>query len=176
MSREIHIWRAELDREFPAADPAPEERERAARFRLTKDRDRYLAAHALLREILARYTESSPAALRFHRNPQGKPYLEGGDVRFNLSHSGKLLLCAVGRGFEVGIDVEQVRVDAGRSLGFCRDWTRREAYWKARGLGLSGMNLPPAAGWSVVDLQLGPDYAGAVAMEGDACPLVWHAI
>ncbi|HEU0303200.1 MAG TPA: 4'-phosphopantetheinyl transferase superfamily protein [Gaiellaceae bacterium] len=116
----------------------------------------------------------------------------GADVRFSVSRSGTVGLLAVTRGRAVGVDVE--RIEPRRALGpiadqlFAADeaaelralpeetrvarfyalWTRKEAYAKALGTGLAVPlgRLRPAYGWSVHDLPLGSEYAGAVCVRG----------
>lgn len=194
---------------------ATDERERAGRFRFSRHRSHFIAARGMLRAILGLYLEAEPAALYFQYGPRGKPGLAGdgddGTLRFNLSHSGELALYAVARGRELGIDVEQIRSDRSdesiarrffspseveallalpegeRRDAFFRCWTRKEAYIKARGDGLSlaldqfDVSLAPgepatllrtrqdaadAARWSLRDLPAGPGYAAALAVEG----------
>ncbi len=127
-------------------------------------RRRFFAAHTILRRILAVHTRSRPEELRFHTSPAGKPALDGEEgesgLRFNISHSGDLLLVAVCRGRDVGVDVEEVRTDidfqavaaryfspaerealrrlplSEQPAAFYRCWTRKEAYIKGRGAGL----------------------------------------
>ncbi len=84
---------------------------RAARFHFERDRTRFSVARAALREILAHYLGTSPAEIAFVYGDHGKPALAPpyGDLRFNLSHSHDLALCAVARGSEVGVDVERIR-------------------------------------------------------------------
>lgn len=162
---EAHVWRIDLRARSPIegdlAILSDEERRRARRFRFEIHRDRYVAAHAALRRVLARYLDASPGDIRFRSGPRGKPYLAGadrrGDVRFNLSDSGDLALCAVTRGREIGVDVERLRRDAPvldlarrwlapsevaalralppprRTAAFFACWTRKEAYVKAHG-------------------------------------------
>jgi len=200
---------------------SPDERARADRFRFEWDRGRSIAARGALRAILARYLDADPRALIFQYNPHGKPALAGvyGDaLRFNLSHAGGLALYAVARGREVGIDVERiaddVEIDAlaarffapeetrglaalppeARRGAFFRCWTRKEAYVKARGLGLAlpldlfAVSVAPGeparlswapegdpARWSLRDLDPDPGYAAALAVEGDpARVLLWQ--
>ncbi|HEY1760476.1 MAG TPA: 4'-phosphopantetheinyl transferase superfamily protein [Bryobacteraceae bacterium] len=202
---------------------APQERERAMRFRFDEHRRHYIVCRGALREILAPYLEQKPADIAFDYNRYGKPSVRDcerrSDVRFNVSHSGGWALQAVTRGIEVGIDIE--RIDARfasdqipesffsprevaqlRALpkneqtgAFFRCWTRKEAYIKARGLGLAlpldsfdvslGPDDPPelmrAGDWSVQDLSAGdfgvpPGFAAAVVAEGPAftagaCPV-----
>jgi 4'-phosphopantetheinyl transferase len=214
---EVHIWRASLNQ--PAAmltafkqSLATEELERAAKFHFQKDRDHFIVARALLRIILASYLESKPEQLRFSFNEYGKPALADTEtVRFNLSHSRDLVLYAVARNRELGVDVEYVRDDfdtaqiarqffSRREIealcalppeqqeeGFFLCWTRKEAYIKAKGQGLSipldqfDVSLAPdepakllnVAGdteeisrWSLRELAPGPGYMAAIAVEG----------
>lgn len=154
----------ELDR-FERCLSQPE-RERASRFRFARDRDRYVFGRGSLRRILASYLCTSPDEVAFRYGAAGKPELArpGSEnvVRFNLSHSGDVVLVAVAQDREVGVDVEAVRGAAAtdgvaarffhpaevaslaalenteRSLAFYRFWTRKEAYLKARGDGLGG--------------------------------------
>jgi medium-chain acyl-[acyl-carrier-protein] hydrolase len=189
-----------------------DERQRAERFYFEKDRRHFVAGRGILRALLARYLRRDPAALEFAYNPQGKPTLAGGagDLRFNLAHSHGLALVAVAQRREVGVDLERIRpefagdqvaerffspaeVAALRTLAedqrqdaFFACWTRKEAYMKATGKGLSlGLDCfevsvipgqaallstrhdPSAANrWSLCDLVPGPGYAGALAVEG----------
>jgi 4'-phosphopantetheinyl transferase len=141
-----------------------EERARAARFRFERDRARFVATRAALRQLLAAHLGQAPAALTFAAGPQGKPRLAGlaGErLRFNVSHSGDVALLALALDGEVGADVEQHRpetdVDAlaptvftARELSAYRDldarvrraaffglWAGKEAVLKALGSGLS---------------------------------------
>lgn len=141
-----------------------EETIRAERFKFPLDRDRFIVIHGMMRVILGRYARVSPASLRLHTDDNGKPFLPPDDAGlhlfFNLSHSselGVLAICAVG---PVGIDVEKVNEQyadeeiaryfspgeiialqslppESRADGFFHCWTRKEAYLKARGDGLS---------------------------------------
>lgn len=172
-----------------------DERERAGRFRFQRDRDRFVVARGLLRAILGRYLDQDSARLRFQYGPAGKPSLDMGpeadSIRFNLSHSRGLALYALARGREVGIDLEAIRPDMGwepiarsflsasevtallalprdlraRAFFFC--WTRREALAKALGEGIGQPSeQPDPPGWSIWDLDPGPGYAAALAVEG----------
>ncbi len=168
-AEEVHVWRIRLvprpsEREELLMVLSPAERERAGRFRFSCDREEFVSAHGLLRLILGRYTGQLPARLCFSYAPSGKPALASGAgnvwLRFNICHSGKLLLVAVAREREVGIDVEQINasfafeefaarffslrenaallaLDAkGRRDAFFACWTRKEAFLKAKGCGL----------------------------------------
>ena len=115
---DVHVWCADLDTygaselAWAALDAA--EVGRAQRFRRPVDRDRFVAAHAIVRRILGAYLGRAPSALRFAIGAYGKPSL---DVRgnapalcFNLSHSHDVLLLGVARG-DIGIDVERIAGD-----------------------------------------------------------------
>lgn len=184
---EVHVWRAGLDFE-PACEELDErERERGARFRFAGDRQRFLASHSALRRILALYLGRPAAAIPIEIAGRGKPFVAG-SLRFNMSHAGELALYAVARR-EVGVDVERIRTgldvmalarrffpeaearelaamdEAGRERSFFRLWTRREAYLKARGVGLAAIGEPAGQEWFVADLDAGPGYEAALACE-----------
>lgn len=197
---------------------APAERERALRFRSQKDCDRFTAARGLLRTLLGHYLQRQPAQIEFCYNAHGKPALadNGGTapLQFNLSHSSEFALFAFARARRLGVDIEYIRphiveediaghffspteVKALRALperlrqkAFFACWTRKEAYIKARGEGLSlplhefDVSLAPnkparllkvnnspdeAARWSLHELLSGPDYVAALAVEGHDC-------
>lgn len=167
---EVHVWRVWLD--IPAGDLdrrlstlTVDEQDRARRFHFEVDRARFVVARATLRAILGQYLAREPGAVRFRYGAHGKPALNDDAVadplRFNLSHSAGVALCAVTRGREVGVDVERIdsrRADDGivrrflspheshvffglapheRVDAFFRCWTRKEAYIKARGDGVA---------------------------------------
>lgn len=131
------------------------ERMRAARLRFEADRCAFIAAHALRRLALAHALAVDPADLRFGTGPHGRPVLldtDGGSPSFSLTRTRGFVACAVHEGGEVGIDTECMRdgpdgsllepfvsapEQAQGQLGFYRQWTALEAFWKARGLGLS---------------------------------------
>jgi 4'-phosphopantetheinyl transferase len=84
----------------------PSEQERAARFRFDVDRERFIIAHGLLRTLLGKHLNARPEELRIARGPYGKPYIEGTDLRFNLSDTKDALLIAFAHGHEIGVDIE----------------------------------------------------------------------
>ena len=169
-ARDVHVWRIRLDG-GRAADLSPllspDEQERANRFRFAENRQSYMVAHGMLRQILARYAGASAAALVFRTGEYGKPSLHAASgarpLEFNLSHSGDYALLAVSRAGPVGVDVE--RWNAGIEhlelanhffspaerealhglatareqmvAGFFAAWSRKEAYLKARGDGIA---------------------------------------
>jgi 4'-phosphopantetheinyl transferase len=169
IGNEIHVWHAELDREGQLlgqleATLSPEEIARADRFHFANDRKRFVVARGLLRELLGAYLHLAPAGLEFAYGKHGKPSLSGGNASsglcFNLSHSAGLVVYAVARKRNLGVDVEHVQPDSAgediarryfsprevsdlqtlppeaRAEGFFHCWTRKEAYLKATGMGL----------------------------------------
>ncbi len=138
-----------------------DERARMARFHFERDRDLYLAAHALVRRTLSRLTPADPRGWAFTAGAHGRPEVTGPDaeLRFSAAHTHGLAMAAVARGAEVGADAEEVRspppLDVAsqlaaaeqralaeapperRALTFFALWTLKEAYVKARGLGLA---------------------------------------
>ena len=145
---------------------SPEERARASRFTFERDERRFALSHGLVRRLLAQYLGLDPARITFQYSEHGKPAVQTyadtcADVRFSISHSGDCLVCAVSLGREVGVDVEVVRSDLdhfqlakrffsarefedivrgpdnGQRQRFFQYWTCKEAYLKARGIGLS---------------------------------------
>jgi 4'-phosphopantetheinyl transferase len=167
----IHVWRASLDQltekvRALSSTLSSHELERARRYRSERDRSDFVVGRGFLRRLLGLYLRVPPREIGFAYGRRGKPSLAAGfdrRLRFNLSHSGQVLLCAMAWQREVGVDVEQVRsipdceaVAASvfsrsefaelRSLhgrqkeqAFYRCWTRKEAYIKADG---DGFTLP----------------------------------
>lgn len=158
------LWQIDLDRPVAAAMVAtlsPDERARADRFAFAHDRDRYIAAHVALRQILGEQLGVDGGALGFAAGPFGKPALVGlgAELHFNLSHSAGIALVALSTAGEIGVDVEVPRrlhdaeALAGahftereaealtalpameRAAAFRVCWTRKEACLKALGAG-----------------------------------------
>ena len=210
---EVHVWRAELDQPDEVLEKfwktlAPEEVDRANRFHFEKHRRHFVVGRGFLRELIRRYTGEKPETLRFSYGPYGKPALSG-PLRFNMSHSGGVALFAFAEEKLLGVDVEHVRADFAsediarrffsaaefeslcglaveeKVAAFFRCWTRKEAFIKATGKGLSqaldgfDVTLAPdvpaallrvnddaAERWSLFDVEVGEGYAGALAVEG----------
>lgn len=217
---EVHVWRIALDvpaRCVQALSPllSPDETTRAERFLLEVVRSRFIVSHGATRRILSRYLHTEPEAIRFTTSARGKPAVVATDlsppIRFSLSHSEDVALCAVARDRELGVDVERLRavatwrqiadrtfaqdeIQALRAVdeerageAFLRCWTRKEAYSKARGEGITGRwtqfavslepdavtlvrdDAPTAASlgpFALVPLDPGPGYVGALAVQG----------
>jgi len=191
------------------------EHRRSKKFKFEKDRAKYVIAHSALRHILAGYLELDPSQLEFREGAYGKPELvstpQGEPLNFNLSHSHEAALVAVTLERDIGIDIEYIKRDFQwqevaerffapgeiarlRALpeekqhrGFFTCWTRKEAYIKAKGGGLSiplqdfEVSLFPdepasliscisdpeeTTRWSLAEVDAGPDYAAAVAVQG----------
>jgi 4'-phosphopantetheinyl transferase len=194
---------------------SPEEMARADRFAFDHLRQSYQVSQGALRLLLARYMMCDPRELAFTFGPQGKPALrERSRLRFNIGHSGGLALYAFAVDCEIGVDVEEVRGNAEleriaarffceaeasalssigderlRREAFFRCWTRKEAYVKAVGGGLSlpldhfqvsllpdeparfvhiGNDAASAAAWNLQHLDPAPNYVGALAYRGRA--------
>jgi 4'-phosphopantetheinyl transferase len=192
-----------------------DEQARADRYHFPRDRARFILGRAGLRACLARYLGIEPADVRFQYGPEGKPglALEGTPqgLRFNLAHSAGLALLGVARDRELGIDIEALRPmddadgvaaricsareladyralpDSERLLAFFRCWTRKEAYVKALGRGLSmaldrcQVSLRPGEPprllevdgnpaeverWSLCELHPAPGFVGTLVAEG----------
>lgn len=192
-----------------------DERERSDRFCFERDRQRYIVGRGTLRIILSRYLTIKPDQLQFRYGTRGKPALAeatGGEkLRFNLSHSQGLALYAVGIEREIGVDIEYARRVSDveqiaerffsprenavfqtlssdqRFQAFFDCWTRKEAYIKAIGDGLSipldqfDVSLAPgeparlmsvggdpqkASRWSLRELLPAPGFVAALAVEG----------
>lgn len=227
-SDEVHVWLAFLDRMIPHLGSllqtlADEEIEKAGRFHFQKDRDEYVLARGLLRNILSSYTGILPGQLRFRCNRYGKPALTkqcgGRNLEFNLSHAHGAVLYAVTCGRKVGVDLEYVRGDLDyrqlakrffspheasvlgllpsdlRQKAFFTCWTRKEAYVKAKGTGVSldlqSFDVVPTHGqpaprlrietdpeeaqrWSLTDLDAPAGYVAALAIEGRACQITYQ--
>ncbi len=199
-----------------------DESERAARFLLPQLTHSYVVDHARMRRILGGYAGFEPEDLVFRVNKFGKPELEnrGAErLRFNLSHTKGMTLLAVCLDADVGVDVEAVRLmsdleDVAQSHfapreiaaldaldpeekqgAFFRCWTRKEAFLKAKGLGLSipldsfavslaaearpallecGWDPEETQRWSLFSLDSGPGFAAALAIKGGEWQVDWR--
>lgn len=195
---------------------APAEQDRAERFIGAQHRDRFIVARGRLRCILGACLGVEPAKVSIGVGQNGKPQLGDqaarSEWRFNVSHSYDKGLIAVARARDVGVDLECARADIPAELiaeiafhpreaavlralpaetrrpVFFQWWTRKEAYMKARGIGLTddlrqvevpalrtapatpAGSLPTLAeepAWSVEDLSVGPGFAAALAAAGE---------
>jgi 4'-phosphopantetheinyl transferase len=213
----VDVWRIALDQPADiVADLrgvlAAAEIERAERFRVDLGANRYIVGRGAMRPLLERYTGVRAEELTFVHNEFGKPELPGSEIMFNLSHSHGIALFAVTRGRAIGIDIERIREEVTmdkiaerffspaeasalsalpghqRAEAFFNCWTRKEAWIKARGHGLSiplnsfEVSLAPgdparllatrpdpeeASRWSLLALDCEPGYAAALAVAGE---------
>lgn len=226
-SGDVHVWRIALDDDQLCTSPArlstlaPDERERAGRFRFPRDARRYVAGRVALRAILSGYLRIAPAAIAFTYGTYGKPELADHSthprLRFNFAHSDALALLAVTWEAALGVDIECLRPDIEHAAiadrffspreramlrtlpeherlpAFFRCWTRKEAYIKACGEGLTlsladfTVSLAPgeppallcvrdkpeeATKCTICDLSSHPEYAAALALNGSLLSLV----
>jgi 4'-phosphopantetheinyl transferase len=191
---------------------SPDEIARANRFVFPNYRAHFIAGRAQMRMILSRYLDHSPADLIFDYNEYGKPALSFpvSDLQFNISHSHELGLVAVAREKLIGVDIERMRSDIDYTQiaqqffapgeveklfdlplelqleAFYACWTRKEAFIKARGMGLtipldqfevsftpslparllySGSNPVAEREWSIFELKPGTGYTAALAVQ-----------
>ncbi|MEG4938681.1 4'-phosphopantetheinyl transferase superfamily protein [Microcoleus sp. F4-D5] len=197
-----------------------DERTKADRFVFPKGRSQFIVSRGALRAILSRYLNIHAHIFRFDYNPYGKPSLiaaQGGNtLRFNLSHSGNIALIAITKNRDIGVDIESINPNFScleiaekffsplehsvlrllpkhlQSRAFFTCWTRKEAYIKAVGKGLSiplnqfDVSLAPgepaallnveenpeeASRWSLIELIPCSDMVAAVAVAGDCSKL-----
>ena len=206
---DIHVWHARVA-EHNARLLSPTERAFAERFRFAADRARFISGRALARCLVGRYSGVAPESVVLSFSEFGKPSPAGiRDLHFNVSHSHDVVVCAIARR-PVGVDVERVeqipdlcelasrffsvdefealqRVEgAQKTRHFFTCWTRKEAYVKAIGEGLScplsdfTVSIDPLhprllhrrgdpgapARWTLENLDAGSEYVGAVATVG----------
>ncbi|HET8826771.1 MAG TPA: 4'-phosphopantetheinyl transferase superfamily protein [Terriglobales bacterium] len=193
---------------------SPDEIQRANRFRFAEHRRRFIIARGCLRRLLEQYLQTDARDFVIAYSPEGKPSLDvrhRTDLKFNVSHSGEIAAFAFTLQRNIGIDVELIRRDVdveeiprrffscaeqkwmsslegeAKFQGFFNCWTRKEAYVKAVGTGLSlplrdfDVSLMPgqaakllatrpdatiADRWHMAALDFGGEYAAAVIVDG----------
>lgn len=225
---EVHLWLTMKSGALPVdalrLNMTDDERARARTLLHQSARELFMLAHAMLRDVLARYLGIEPMAIRLSRDAQGKPCLakdHHSKLRFNLAHSGEAVLCGVAHGREIGVDIEAAlpradllnvaahffAPDECAAVAACTSsnsmvelfyclWTRKEAYLKARGSGLSfslsAFSVLPAAGelgdfaircpdddaqaaWRCRSLLTPRGYAAATVVDGpDSVVSCWR--
>lgn len=225
---EVHIWMANQQQpSFAVAsfwkELSDDERERAKRFRFEKDRRQFVVSRGILRQLLGSYLRVPSESLRFQYSAYGKPSLaeefSQSQLKFNISHSGEIVLLAFAIRRELGIDIEKIQSELAteevalghfsareilmylalperlRTEAFYNCWTRKEAFIKAIGEGVScaldafDVSLAPGepaklldsrleensiAKWSLVNLDCGSSYKAALIVEkGDWIITCW---
>jgi 4'-phosphopantetheinyl transferase len=190
---------------------ATDEQSRAARFHFERHRNKFIAARGWLRTIIARYLNTRPDALNFTYSKYGKPSLEDQtklQLRFNVAHSGDFALYAFVLDSDIGVDIELINSEfatetiatrffssnevaallafptSKRIHAFFDCWTRKEAFIKAQGMGLSlpldqfevslkhdqpallrtNWDLGEARRWLLMNIDVALDYAAALAV------------
>jgi 4'-phosphopantetheinyl transferase len=187
---------------------------RASRFHFSRDRNTFIVARGLLRTLIGAYTQLAPQNIKFQYSAQGKPFLDPNQtnttLNFNLSHSHELALLAFTRNDAIGIDIEYMRPEVAheqiaeryfslqeisdlralprdlQSAAFFDCWTRKEAFIKATGEGLTrpldqfSMSLTPGeparllhlegesqeqSTWHIQHLDVEINYRAAVAIK-----------
>ena len=220
-TRDVHVWivptkASDVELDYFESVLAKDELDRASRFRFRYLRDAFVLTRGSLRLLLGRYLDLDPASICFSYGDKGKPALSSGDtLQFNLTHSNGMAAIALTSGCPIGVDMEHLRSiddmqqlaeryfcpeeaaeimalppnDRQRAFFFC--WTRKEAYIKTIGDGLScsldsfrvtvrpdadarlihiGGDRTAAAMWTMHNLALA-DYAVTVAYRDRARPL-----
>jgi 4'-phosphopantetheinyl transferase len=214
---EAHIWRADLkfNECFKSSFLkllSPDEKSRAHKFRFIKDSMNFIIARGILRSLIGKYLEINPAEVSFRYSEFGKPDIADNHfLQFNISHSQNIALFAFTKKLNVGVDVEFVNPDIEvkdiaakffspnevsnlfalpekkHTLGFFNCWTRKEAFIKAVGEGLSfplnkfEVSLEPdepvkllatdwepkdVSKWSIYSISPAANFVGGLAIEG----------
>ena len=207
-SGDLVVWQFDLAKQPEISCLSPGELQRAARLRQDGDCRRFVATRTALRCLLGGYLGRKPAEIELVETAEGKPVLDGSGrgLHFNLSHSDDVMVVAVTGLGPVGIDVERgqrfaemdgiidqicgaeeaVRLRE-RMDAFPVCWTRKEAFIKALGLGMSfdprrveitiapedapritaiDGDIKAAAAWWLAPLAPHPGYVGAVCLKG----------
>jgi 4'-phosphopantetheinyl transferase len=214
---DVHIWRADLEIDEYAQRSfltllSPDEKNRAQKFRFARDSRNFIAARGILRSLIGRYLAINPAQVSIQYSKFGKPCIANNNfLQFNISHSQNLALLAFTKRFTIGIDVEFVNPEIEakdiavnffakneivslhalpekqQALGFFNCWTRKEAFIKAVGEGLSfpldkfEVSLEPGkpakllatdwdpkaiSKWSMYSMSPGENFVGCLVIEG----------
>src|SRR5215203_1604983 len=214
---EAHVWRADLNlnESFQSSFLkllSPDEKNRAKKFRFAKDSQNFIIARGILRLLIGKYLEINPAEISFQYSESGKPsIINNNSLQFNISHSRDIALFAFTKNFNIGVDVEFVNSnieakeiaanffstneiknllalpEQQQTLGFFYCWTRKEAFIKAVGEGLSfpldkfEVSLEPnkpakllatnrqpedISKWSIFSLSPEANFVGSLVSEG----------
>lgn len=214
---EVHLWLVSVTAMEERLDDfyrllSKDESAKVGRFHFVKDQKQYIVARGVLRIILSHYCLIEPEVHQFGYNQYGKPFLIDNDwLRFNISHSGDRVLFGFSLNLELGVDIEydkpfesaheiverffstqektQFRSlpDHMKNLSFLKCWTRKEAYIKALGMGMSlpldafsvsfipgkpaclletGHDMQAKDRWTIKEVNVGNGYVAAVSVEG----------
>ncbi len=213
---EVHIWLASLNAGRPSTEGlekilSEDEIKRAEKFYFKKDRNHFVACRCILRNILSLYLDIPAGDIKFSYNTYGKPSVPEKKIFFNLSNSYGLAIYGITCNKEIGIDIEHIPEDFSweeiveqffskkeimelyktpcdmRKKAFFNCWTRKEAYIKAKGMGLSipldsfDVSLMPGepvkllevrgkreekSPWFLKEILINNNYVSALAVEG----------
>ncbi|MBK8552594.1 MAG: 4'-phosphopantetheinyl transferase superfamily protein [Ignavibacteria bacterium] len=223
---EVHIYHHSIDTPSGGISNfekllSEDELKRANRFRFEKDRNHFITGRGLLRIILSRYLDVSPAGINFSYQEKGKPYLKNNSLKFNLAHSGGKAVYALTMNNEVGVDLEVMKdlpdaldiasrffseseVQEFQSVSeenvktaFYNCWTRKEAFIKAIGEGLShplsdfSVTLKPGDEpkflwmknrpdeiyeWSLINIDADDNFVSSLAMKASDIRIVYKEL
>ena len=164
---EVHLWHCRFDAHRDCLETigsilSREEKDKSERFKFKIHRERSIISRGVLRMLLGKYLQANPRDLQFGYTEYGKPFLKDeSGLRFNLSHSHNRAVFAFVSDSPIGVDIEKIKTDfqvmevarnffssdeilaletfplKERAAGFYRCWTRKEAFIKAQGSGLS---------------------------------------
>jgi len=191
-----------------------DERVRADKFVFKKDKNKFIKSRGYLRMLIGNYLEKDPALIKFKYSPIGKPYLKDSELRFNLSHSHNKTIIAFAQKTDLGVDLEYIRdiknieqlaeqyfskeecqeinnleKDLRENL-FFKYWTYKEAYLKATGEGVKGLEdidfkIPlDKKSFSFIDqhgrvwhnetISMNDGYTGAIVVKGSKKNISYH--
>ncbi|MBL8006956.1 MAG: 4'-phosphopantetheinyl transferase superfamily protein [Ignavibacteria bacterium] len=196
-----------------------DELSKAGRFRIAKDRISYVICRGSLRSILSEYTGVNPSEIVFSYTSFGKPFIKDSEIKFNLSHSCDYAVIAFSGINEIGVDIERLREmpdamniasryfsekeilefsglkNESINTEFFKCWTKKEAFIKAKGEGLSYPlknfsvsvgdsrraeiieitgNPAEAENWSLYEIEINNEYVSALAVKSLKADLVYR--
>ncbi|HMS34190.1 MAG TPA: 4'-phosphopantetheinyl transferase superfamily protein [Ignavibacteria bacterium] len=220
---EIHIYRFSLESTSDQIKESetvlsPDELWKAYQYKFEKDKFHYISGRALLRKLLAKYLDQAPGNITFSYSEKGKPFINGNNIKFNLAHSGGKAVFAFTNNSEVGIDIEFMRelsdalqiakrffsdgevkefseiIDCDIRTAFFNCWTRKEAFIKALGEGLSyplndfSVTLKPGEKpevkwikgkdaevkkWSLFNIEVDEKYVSSLAVKAKEVSVIY---
>lgn len=222
-ANEIHIYRSVLEKHKPELKRfevilSSDELEKANRYKFENDRNNYIVCRAILRNIIGSYLSLDPSEVTFSYSEKGKPYIKGNNIKFNLAHSKGFAVYAFALENEIGIDVEYLKaipdaikiaeryfseyeIDELKKTDtakienlFFICWTRKEAFIKAIGEGLSypltDFSVPLKPGeepkllriknnscevqnWSLYNIDVIRNYTSALAVKSGELKIIY---
>jgi 4'-phosphopantetheinyl transferase len=184
-SQDVHVWTSFLDGGEDARSVLDDaECLRADRFLLPHARAEFVRSRTILRRILAGYLTRDPASLAFAVGPHGKPALvDGGNLQFNVSHSGNCFILAVRLDQPIGVDVEQHRTVSDVNAIARRFFTAAEAD-QIEALPATDQEASFRALWTLKEAVVKAAgealihhmdrIEGRLDAQGRACFVAWH--